>query len=90
MQHKQTATKQLKDKCEIPTATVHVGQINKTTTLSLPTEEYWSKATTEDHDIRYIKRNLSSPEETQIKPKELIKKGYVKPFSKDFWSCKMA
>ena len=35
---------------------VHVGQINKTTTLTLPTEEEWRQATSEDRALRYIKR----------------------------------
>ena len=34
-----TETQQLKDKNETPTLMVHAGQINKTTTLPLPTEE---------------------------------------------------
>ena len=59
---------------------VHAGQINKTTTLTLPTGEEWSQATLQDNDLRYIKRILSSPEETLIEPKEFRNKGYVKPF----------
>ena len=82
MKHGQTETKNLKDKGEIPTGTVHVGKINKTTTLPLPTEESWSQDTSEDHDLGYIKRILSSPEETTIYPKELRNKGCVKPFQK--------
>ena len=39
MHHKQNSTKQLKDKGDIPTGTIHARQINKTTTLALPTEE---------------------------------------------------
>ena len=61
MHQKMTATKNLKDKGEIPTGTVHVGNINKTTTLPLPTEEGWSQATSEDHDIGYIKRIFIYP-----------------------------
>ena len=38
MQHKQTANKQLKDKGELTTGTVHEKQINKTTTLPLTAE----------------------------------------------------
>ena len=52
MHHAKTATKQLKDKGEIPIVTVHVGQINKTTTLPLPTEEEWRQAKSEDKYIR--------------------------------------
>ena len=48
---------------------VHADQINKTTTLHLPTEEEWMQATSEDHDLGYIKRVLSSPEDTPIDPK---------------------
>ena len=61
MHHKQTATKQLKDNGEITTGTVHAGQVNKTKTLPLPTEKEWRQATSEDHDIGYIKRILSIP-----------------------------
>ena len=61
---------------------VHVVHINKTTTLTLPTEEEWRQAKSEDHDMGYIKSILSSTEETPIEPKELINKGYVKPFKK--------
>ena len=39
MHHKQTATKQQKYKDETTTVMVHTGQINKTTTLLLLTEE---------------------------------------------------
>ena len=39
MHHKQTATKNLKDKGKIPAVTVYAGHINETTTLPLPTEE---------------------------------------------------
>ena len=51
------------------TVMVHAGQINETTTLPLPTEEEWRQATSEDHDLVYIKRVLSGPEETPIEPK---------------------
>ena len=54
---------------------VNAGQINKTTTLCLTIEEEWSHTTTEDHDLRYIKRILFGLEEIQIDPK-----GYAKPF----------
>ena len=64
-----TETKKLKNNNETPTVIVHAGQINKTTTLPLPTDEYWMQATSEDHDIGYIKRILSSPDDTPIDPK---------------------
>ena len=67
--HKKTAIKQLKDNSEIHTGTVHAGMINKTTTLTLPTEEEWIQDTSKDHDIGYIKRILYIPEETPIVPK---------------------
>ena len=41
MKHGQTEHKQLKNKGEITTGTVHAGQIKKTTTLNIPTEEEW-------------------------------------------------
>ena len=56
-----TETKQLKDNNEIPTVMVHARHINKTTTIPIPTEEEWRQATSEDHDIGYINRILSSP-----------------------------
>ena len=56
-----TATKQLKDKCEIPIVTVHAGNINKNTTLCVNKEEELRQATVEDHDLRNIKSVLSSP-----------------------------
>ena len=74
--------KQLKDKGAIPTGMVHVGHIKKTTTPTLPTNKEWRQATSEDHDIRYIKRILSSLEETPIDSTYLRNKGYVKPFQK--------
>ena len=46
--------------------------INKTITLTLPTEGECSQDTLEDHDLGYIKKILSSPEEKPIEPKELI------------------
>ena len=46
-----TETQQLKDKNETPKLMVHEGQIKKTTTLPLPTEEEWRQATSEDLDI---------------------------------------
>ena len=45
---------------------VHAGKINKTKTLPLPTEEEWRQATSEDRDLGYIKKILSSPDETPI------------------------
>ena len=75
-----TETKHLKDKYETPTFMVHSEQINKTTTLLLPTEEEWIQGISEDYDFGYIKRILYSTEETHIEPKELRNKGYVKPF----------
>ena len=48
---------------------VNVVQINETTTISLPTEKEWRQATSEDHDLGYIKRILLSPEEIPIDPK---------------------
>ena len=59
----------LKDNNETPTVMVHVRRMKKNTTLSLPTEERWRKATSQDHDLGYIKRILSSPEEKPIDPK---------------------
>ena len=47
---------------------VHAININKTTTLHIPTEEEWRKAKSEYHD-RYIKRVLSGPEKTDNDPK---------------------
>ena len=63
-----TETQQLKYNNETPPVMVHVVQINKTTTLPLPTEEKCRYATSEDHDLGYIKRVLSSPEDTPIDP----------------------
>ena len=54
--HKQTATKQLKYNGEISTGTMYAVHINETTTLPLPTEQEWSKDTSDDHDIGCIKR----------------------------------
>ena len=48
---------------------VHAGKLNETTTLPLPTYEEWILVTSEDHNLGYIKRILSSPEETPIDPK---------------------
>ena len=48
---------------------VHAGHINETFKLPLPTEEEWMQATSYDHDLGYIKRILSSLEETHINPK---------------------
>ena len=80
MHHGHIETQQLKDKNEKPTLRVHAGQINETTTLPLPTEEEWRKATSDNHDLIYIERILSIPEEKPIEPKELRNKGYVKYF----------
>ena len=57
------------------------GRQTKNKTLPLLTEEERRKDTSEDHDIVYIKRILSGPEETTIDPKELINKGYVRTFN---------
>ena len=76
------SNKNTKDKGETPTVIVYDGQINETATILLPTEEEWSQNTAEDHDLKYIKRILSGLEETPVDPKELSKKGYVKPFQK--------
>ena len=64
-----TETQQTKDKNETPTVMLHMGQINKTITLPINNEEEWRQATSEDHDLGYIKIILSSPEETPIDPK---------------------
>ena len=69
MHHKHTAIKQLKYKGEEPIVMVHAGQINKITTLALPTEEDWMQATSKYCNLVYIKRSLYSPEETPIEPK---------------------
>ena len=69
MHHGHTETQHLKYNNETPTVMVHAVQINKTTTLPLPTEEEWRQATSKVHDLGYIKRILSSPEETRIDPK---------------------
>ena len=69
MQQRNIETQRLKDKNETPKLLVHEGQIKKTTTLPLPTEEEWRQATSEDLDIGYIKSILSIPEETPIEPK---------------------
>ena len=69
MHHGHTETQHLKYNNETPTVMVHAVQINKTTTLPLPTEEEWRQATSKGHDLGYIKRILSSPEETRIDPK---------------------
>ena len=54
-------THHMKYNNETPTYMVHAGQINETTTLPLPTEEDWKQATSEENDIGYIRRILSSP-----------------------------
>ena len=48
---------------------VHMGHINDTTTLWIPTEEELSQDTSEDHNIGYINNILSGPEEITIDPK---------------------
>ena len=80
MNHNQNSKKDLKDKGETPAVIVNGVQINETTTLPLPTEEEWRQATSEDHDLGYIKMILSCTEETPIETKEPRKKGYVEPF----------
>ena len=80
MQQVHTETQQMKNINETPTVMVNAYQINETTTLHLPPEEESRQATSEYHDLGYIKRILSSPEEKPIEPKELKNKGYVKPF----------
>ena len=69
MHQGQIETQKMKYNNETPTVMVNAGQINKTTTMPLTTEEDWSQAKSEDHDLGYIKRILSSPEETPIDPK---------------------
>ena len=69
MHHSYTTTKQLKCNGEIPTGILNAGQINKTTTLPLPTEEEWRKDASYHPDIGYINIILSSLEETHIEPK---------------------
>ena len=59
---------------------VNAVHINETTTLGIPTEEYWRQATSEYHHLGYINNILSGPEEKLVDPKEFIKKGYNKPF----------
>ena len=39
IQHKCTAKKQIKDKCETPTVMMHARQINETAKLPLPTKD---------------------------------------------------
>ena len=51
MDQEHIETKQEKDNNETLTVMVHKGQINKTTTLTVTTEEEWRQATLEDHDI---------------------------------------
>ena len=80
MHHGHIETQHMKDNIETPTVMVHAVQINETTTLPLPTEEDGRQATSEDHDLGYFKRILSSPKETPIYPKQFRNKGYVKPF----------
>ena len=89
MHQGQNATKNLRDKGETPTGMVHALHINKTTTLPLSTEEERRKAISEDHDIGYIKRILSSPEEKTIDTKLLIKMGMSNHFIKEVRRWKM-
>ena len=63
-----TATQQLKDKDETPIVMVHAVNINETKTLCLPIEEEWRQATSEDHDLGFIKSILSVLEEAHIGP----------------------
>ena len=56
-----TETQQMKYNNETPIEMVHSSQINVTTALTLPTEEDWRQAISEDHDLVYTKRILSSP-----------------------------
>ena len=51
-----TESQQPKDKNETPTVMAHMEQINEITTIPLPTEKEWKQATSEDHDLGYIKR----------------------------------
>ena len=69
MQQGHTESKQPKYMKETPTVMVHEGQINETTTLPLPNKEDCKQDTSEDQDLGYIKRILSSPEETPIDTK---------------------
>ena len=59
---------------------LHEVNINETTTLCLTKEEEWRQATSEYHDIGYIKNTLSGTEEKPVETKELRSKGGVKPF----------
>ena len=59
MNHGNTETKHPKDKNKTPTVMVNTGNINKITTLPLPTEEERRQATSEYHDLGYIKSILS-------------------------------
>ena len=56
-----TVTKHMKYRGEKPTVMAHADHINETATLCLPIEEEWRQYTSEDHDIRYVKRILSGP-----------------------------
>ena len=69
MHQRHTETQQMKYNNETPILMLHAEYINKTTTPPLPTEEDWNQATSEDHDLIYIKRILSSTEDTPIGPK---------------------
>ena len=51
-----TETQQLKNNNESPKVMVHAGQINKTTTLPITTEEEWRQSTSYNHGLGYIKR----------------------------------
>ena len=59
---------------------VHSVQINKVTTLYVPTEEEWIQATVYYYYLNYIKRILSDTQEEQIEPKELKDNAYTNLF----------
>ena len=48
---------------------VYAGQMNKTTTIYLPTQEEWRQDKYEYHDLGHIKRILYSAQDTPIDPK---------------------
>ena len=64
-----TTTTQPKEKGGKTIVMAHARHINETTTLYITTEEEWSQATSEYHDLRYIKRILFGLEETLIDTK---------------------
>ena len=61
-----TEIQQLKDNNETPTMMVYAVHINEIKTLPLLTEEEWRQDTSEDCDLGYIKRILSSLDETPL------------------------